>query len=84
MPPEDLARRKVHEALDGVDRCVGGLEHVVGADQVHPHRADGALQDGVHAGDRRQVNDVGCAPYRLLDDRRIEHVALHESEVRVS
>ena len=55
---EDLARREVDEALERVLRREPGLEHVVRPDHVDAHRAHRALEHGVHAGDRRAVDDV--------------------------
>ena len=59
------------------------LERVVGADHVHAHRPHRALDDGVDAGDRGAVDDVRRALRPLGDERGVEHVALHEGEVRV-
>ena len=83
MRAEDLARREVDEALErrqGRDRR---LEHVVGADQVHAHRAHRALEHGVDARDRRAVDDVRHALRELLHEIRVEDVALMEAQVRV-
>ena len=59
------------------------LERVVGADQVHAHRPDGALEHGVDARDRRAVDDVRRARPRARARVGVEHVGLVEAEVRV-
>ena len=60
-----------------------GLEDVVGPDHVDPHRADGALENRVHAGDAGAVDDMRRARENLREPIRVEHVALHEAEVRM-
>ena len=80
---EDLAGRELDQPLDGVLRRERRLERVVGADQVDAHRAHGALEHGVDAGDRGGVDDVGRAAGQLREDVRVEHVTLVEVEVRV-
>ena len=80
---EHLARREVDEPLERLLRLERRLEHVVGADHVHPHRPHRALADGVDPGDRRAVNDVRRTARQLLDELRVEDVALVEAEVRV-
>jgi hypothetical protein len=59
------------------------LEHVRRADQVHPHRAHGALQHRVDARDRGEVDDVRRARGQLPHQRQVEHVAFDEAEVLV-
>ena len=81
--PEHLARRELDHPLDRVLRRERGLERVVGADHVDAHRPHGAREHGVDAGDAGGVDDVGHALRRLGQARQVEHVALHEVEVRV-
>src|SRR5207248_2663186 len=75
--------REVDEALERVERAGGRLEHVVGPDHVHAHRADGALEHRLDAGDRGAVDEVGRAGGELRDEIGVEHVAVVEGEVRV-
>ena len=79
---EDLARREVDQPLDRARR-VRGLEHVEGAHQVDAHRPHGALEHLVDARDRGHVDDVRGPRRELAHERQIEHVALHEAQVRV-
>ncbi len=60
-----------------------GLEHVVRADHVHAHRAHGALEHRVDAGDRRAVDDVRRALRELAHGVGVEDVGLVEREVRM-
>src|SRR5439155_11821164 len=83
VPPEDLARREVEEALHRRQRRERGLERVVGADQVDAHRPDRALADRVDPRDRGAVDDMRRPAGELLHELRVEHVALVEREVRV-
>ena len=80
---EDLARRELDHALDGLPCRERRLEHVVGADHVHAHRPHGALEHGVDAGDRGAVDDVGRAGGELADEVGVEDVAAVEGEARV-
>ena len=59
------------------------LEGVVRADQVHAHRAHGALEDRVDAGDRRGVDEVRRASDDVGQGLGVEDVALDEGEVRM-
>ena len=81
--PEHLARRELDHPLDRVLGRERGLESVVGADHVDPHRPHGAREHGVDAGDARGVDDVRDALRRLRQARQVEDVAWHEPEVRV-
>ncbi len=80
---EHLARREVHEPLHGVARRERCFEHVVGADHVHAHRADRALEDGVDSRYARAVDDMGRPGHELLQPLGVEHVTLDELEVRM-
>ena len=81
--PEHLARRELDHPLDRVLRRERRLERVVGADHVDAHRPHGAREHRVDAGDAGRVDDVRHALRRLGQARQVEHVALHEVEVRV-
>ena len=61
----------------------GGLEHVVGADHVDPHRPHGALEDGVDPGDPGGMDDVRAPRDELGQRAEVEHVALDEAEARM-
>jgi hypothetical protein len=78
---EDLARGEVEEALEGVHGRERGLECVVGADQVHAHRANGALAHRVDAGDRGHVDEVRGALCDRAEEGGVHDVALVEGEV---
>ena len=80
---EDLARRELDHPLDRALRRQRCLERVVGADHVHAHRAHGAREHGVDAGDPGRVDDVRHALRRLGQAGQVEHVALDEVEVGV-
>ena len=56
---------------------------LVGADEVHAHGADGALEDGVDARDAGAVDDVRRSRGQLRQRVEVEHVGLVEAEVRV-
>ena len=62
---EHLARGEVDEPFERVSRPQRGLEDVVGSDYVDPHRADGALENRVHAGDACAVDDMRRARENL-------------------
>ena len=80
--PVDLAGRELHETFDAdVERR---LDHLVGAQQVHLHGRHGVAIDGVHAGDRRAVNDDVAAFHRPPHRVVVHHVALDEVQVRMS
>ena len=76
---EHLARRELDHPLDRVLRRERRLERVVGADHVDAHRAHGAREHGVDAGDARRVDDVRRPLRRLGQARQVEHVALRRS-----
>ena len=80
---EDLARRELDQALERVLRRERRLQHVVGADHVHPHRPHRALEHVVDAGDRRAVDDVRRARGELAHRVRVEEVGRVELEVGV-
>ena len=80
---EHLARGEIDEPFERVLRAQRSLEDVVGPDHVDPHRPDGALEDRVHACDSGAVDDVRRACENLRELMRVEHVALHEAEVRM-
>src|SRR5918996_693611 len=80
---EDLARREVDEPFQRVARRERRLEDVVGADDVDPHRAHRAFEDGVHPRDPRAVDDVRRVAHELLESFELEDVRVHEREVRV-
>ena len=80
---EHLARGEIDEPFERVLRAQRSLEDVVGPDHVDPHRADGALEDRVYACDAGAVDDVRRACESLRELIQVEHVALHESEVRM-
>ena len=80
---EHLARGEIDEPFERVLRAQRSLEDVVGPDHVDPHRADGALENRVHACDAGAVDDVCRACENLRELIQVEHVALHEAEVRM-
>ena len=80
---EDLAGRDLDQALDRAARRKRGLEHVVGADHVHPHRPHRAFADGVDACDCGEMDYVGRAGGDLADRFGVENVGLDEGQVRV-
>ena len=80
---EHLARRELDQPLERVVRRERGLERVVGADQVDAHRPHRAREHGVDAGDRGAVDEVRRAARELLDQLRVEDVALRNVKVRV-
>ena len=83
LPAEHLAGREVDEALERRAHRGSRLEHVVGADDVHAHRAHRALDHGLDPGDRRAVDDVRRTGQKRRERGWIEHVQLVEGEVRM-
>src|SRR6185295_2364540 len=72
---------EIHETLDtGAQR---GPDHRVGPQKVHFHCADAALHDGVDAGNRGAVDHDLAAGQRLFRRLDVQHVSLHEMEMRV-
>ncbi len=77
--PVDLAGRELDESFDA--HLQSRLDHLIGTEQVHLHRPDGAAIDRVDAGDGRAVNHYLAAVRGAAHVGKVEDVALHEVEV---
>ena len=74
----DLVGRDVHEAVDAVPH--GGVEQGLGADDVGHHEVGGAEDRAVDVGLGREVHDGVGGADEVVDEPRVEDVALDEGQ----
>src|SRR5687768_14127357 len=82
IDPKDFAGGKIDKALQ-VRTFSRRLQHVDRSEDVHLHRRHGHAKNGIHASDRRKVNDVVGAFRSTANRISIEHIPFCPDEVPV-